>query len=141
MSIRLSQLFFSLSLSLFPSLGLMRRHHFASTHDQRGRTRAPVSGAAALLLLLYLPGGNHCGGSSEPARVASSWGLTPPTQSYPPPLLGFGPPPLLPGWNLVFEEAPRMLDPRMGFASPRAAAAAASRRCPGAPTDPPRSQM
>jgi len=30
----------------------------------------------------YLPGGSHCGGSSEPAWVASSWVSTPPTQSY-----------------------------------------------------------
>lgn len=32
--------------------------------------------------MLYLPVGSHCGGSSEPAWVASSWVLTPPTQSY-----------------------------------------------------------
>lgn len=33
-----------------------------------------------LAVMLYLPEGNHCG-SSEPAWVASSWVLTPPTQS------------------------------------------------------------
>lgn len=89
--------------SFFTFLGLILQlwlHNFTSTHENKSWTRAVVSEAAALLLLLYLPGGNHCGGSSEPARVASSWVLTPPTQSYPPPLLWFGSPPLVPGWTL-----------------------------------------
>lgn len=55
--------------------------------------------------MLYLPEENHYGGSSEPAWVASSWGLTPPTQSCPPPLLWLASPPLsrgdgIPGWIL-----------------------------------------
>lgn len=34
--------------------------------------------------MLYLPEGNHCEGSSEPAWVASSWIWTLPTLSYHP---------------------------------------------------------
>lgn len=61
--------------------------------------------AAALLLMLYLPEESHCGGSSEPAWVASSWVWTPPTQSFPPPLLALASPPRgrgdgIPGWIL-----------------------------------------
>lgn len=109
---------FFFSLSLFTFLGLILqlwRHNFTSTHDNKSWTEPSVSEAAALLLLLYLPGGNHCGGSSEPARVASSWVLTPPTQSYPPPLLWFGSPPLVPGWTLGAPGS-RMLT--HGWASP-----------------------
>lgn len=63
------------------------------------------------MLMLYLPKGNHRGGSFEPARVASSWVLTPPTQSYPPPLLWLGSPPLcredgVPGWNVSLRKLP-----------------------------------
>lgn len=59
--------------------------------------------------MLYLPEENHFGGSSEPAWVASSWVLTPPTQSYPPPLLWLASPPLsrgdgIPGWILPLSE-------------------------------------
>lgn len=68
--------------------------------------RRSGSEAAALLLMLYLPEGNHCGGSSEPAWVASSWVLTPPTQSSPPPLLGPGSPPLSREDGSPREEAP-----------------------------------
>lgn len=124
-------------------LQLWLQFHFY--HEHKSWTRASVSEAAALLLLLYLPGGNHCGGSSEPARVASSWVLTPPTQSYPPPRLWFGSPPLVPGWtlgvpgwNLFLRKLPGCSPPD-GLRLSRAAAA--RRRCPGAPTDPLRSQM
>lgn len=66
--------------------------------------------------MLYLPEENHFGGSSEPAWVASSWELTPPTQSSPPPLVWLASPPLSPrgtllprGWILPLSKAPRML--------------------------------
>lgn len=68
--------------------------------------------------MLYLPEGNQCGGSSEPAWVASSWVSTPPTQSSPPPRLCLGSPPLEPRGRCssrsLFEEAPWMLTHGLG---------------------------
>lgn len=47
--------------------------------------------------MLYLPEGNHCGGSSGPAWVASSWVWTRPTLSYHPVPTGTADPVLLAG--------------------------------------------
>lgn len=93
--------------------------------------------------MLYLPEENHYGGSSEPAWVASSWVLTPPTQSYPPPLLWLASPPLsrgdgFPGWILPLSKL-RDARPQLGLGFSRAATA--RQRCPGIATDPLRSQM
>lgn len=48
-------------------------------------------------VMLYLPEGNHCGGSSGPAWVASSWVWTRPTLSYHPAPTGTADPVLLAG--------------------------------------------
>lgn len=89
--------------------------------------------AAAPLVTLYLPEENHYGGSSEPAWVASSWVLTPPTQSCPPPLLRLCSPSSQPrgrGSQLgsPFQQAPRMLAHRRGqpFFSPGCCSQAAT---------------
>lgn len=48
-------------------------------------------------VMLYLPEGNHCGGSSGPAWVASSWVWTRPKLSYHPAPTGTADPVLLAG--------------------------------------------
>lgn len=110
-------------------------------HGQTQLCRIPqhltVCNVPAGGVMLYLPEGNHCGGSFGPAWVASSWVWTLPTLSYHPAPTGTADPVLLTGRKRILhpqktlskplgvpEEDPWKVSPRDRVSLHRATAAA-----------------